>query len=133
MSRLIDLDAVVGSPIRVKLRGEEYKLPPDLPAPTMLLFMEFEDRVAAAEKKGDDSAINEALRDAYEEVLGLFQVYQPELETLPISMEQITILVVELISEYSDESNGDRPTKPTARSKKNSGRSGSRASARSRS
>src|ERR1700745_540521 len=75
----VDLDALAPKPLRVRLAGDVYKLPGDLKVPLMLKLKSAEGRPFDGDYVGG----------LYGDVLGLFQVHQPELEDIPIGLQQL--------------------------------------------
>jgi hypothetical protein len=116
--RLIDLDALTEGEIEVQLGGEVYKLPPDIPIPTMLTFFELE---AALKDADTDEDVAGLLRELYEEMLETFRMEQPDLERLPISLKQVPVLLREIQAIYNTgigekaQADADRPTRTRSR------------------
>lgn len=73
----IDLDALAAPPKRAKLGGKVYKLPGDMPLELFFRVQSFEQRVENGE---NEVTVLSEIRD---ELLGLFQVYQPTMKKLP--------------------------------------------------
>ena len=117
---ITDLDLLVGKPIKVRLGGEVYKLPADIPAPLFLRITSFAD--------SDDSDA-EIASTMYEELLALFQVHQPDLKRLTIGLAQLTAVIPQVYGGEGEEP--DRPTKPKRKpSTRSSSRRRKRASSR---
>jgi hypothetical protein len=79
MSTITDLDALAPEPIQVRLGGEIYLLPGDLPMPLMLRI----------EQLADQELSEQVIRSLYDDVLELFQTHQPEVTDLPIGLVQL--------------------------------------------
>lgn len=78
MTTLIDLDALLGEPIPVKLGGREWLLPADIPVPLVLKI----------EQLAGQDVTDDLVRGLYQDLLELFQVHQPDIESLPITATQ---------------------------------------------
>lgn len=104
-AELIDLDAtgVVAAPIQIKLHGTTYQLPGDIPA---TLYV----RMVAAASMGDaaDSGTATALHD---ELLAAFQLYQPDVDSLPLGLNEM-VRVVNVIYSSQRDSDGDGDDTP---------------------
>lgn len=112
MTAIRDLDLLTSEPIEVKLAGWTFKLPADCPIP-LILKVEKAKEAAGSE---DPEEAEKALLDIYAEILALFRVHQPDLDSVPISTTQM-LLFLPLVYGASDEDEGpaDPPTKPTAK------------------
>ena len=82
-TEIIDLDLILGEPIEVQLGGQVYKLPPDIPAE---LFLKM-----AAYDGADNVAV--LVTEIQDELLDLFKVHQPDMQTLPGTLTQMVALV----------------------------------------
>lgn len=81
----VDLSTVaVNAPKTVRLTpdGPVYRLPGDIPAPLYLKLRSYDGRE-------DDLDDDQAVGEIYAELLSLFKLFQPELETLPLSIPQL--------------------------------------------
>lgn len=97
---IIDLDELLGEPKKVKLGGELYTLPPQIPVP---FYLRMKQKQKARAESDEEQDIVEAL---YTECLELFQVHQPKLKELPIGIGQ----VIEAIGRiYNPEAFEDSP------------------------
>jgi hypothetical protein len=108
--KIVDLSDVIGPPKKVRFHedGEVFKVPSDIPAGLYLRLTSMGD-----EELDDDLAA----REVYDEVLRLFQVHQPDLEELPISLGQLLVVIPRIYGgEPADEEGGDRPSKGGTRS-----------------
>jgi hypothetical protein len=128
--KIVDLDAALGEPIRVKLKGTIYKLPPDLPVELWLALGETDDDTAgedAAELTPAQKA--EAMRveveDLYTMILDLFREHQPTLEKLPIGMGQLVTLIGNVYGQKPDQdaAEGKAPRTTARRGRQTSSRS----------
>lgn len=83
--KIVDLDALTGGPIRVRIRGKWYTLPPDMPVELYL-------RLTAVENAAEGEATDEIRRMA-DEILKLFQdpaFGDPSIRALPpIGIKQL--------------------------------------------
>jgi hypothetical protein len=106
--RIIDLDAAVPEGIAVKINGEKYLLPGDIPVPDYLEIARLSEKLSTG-----DEASAEALEGLYEQVLDLFRIEQPDLEDLPIGPERLGTLIMGLYSAAAEEDapTSARPTK----------------------
>ena len=108
-ANIIDLDALVGPPKKVRLAGEIYKLPADLPAPLFLKISTYA-----------DSELSEAemAEDLSEELLELFRVHQPDVESLPIGIAQMVLAVPQIYQGggAAESEGGTRPSRAGTRS-----------------
>lgn len=100
MPGIIDIGFLV-EPRQVRLveGGTVYKLPPDVPVPLML----------ALEHYADAEITTDLVEDLYGQVLALFQVYQPDLDRVPIGLTQLMTLVRRV---YAAEEEEVPPPKP---------------------
>lgn len=98
----IDLDEVILEDHEVRLAGETYLLPGDLPAPQMLGLSHAWDRLSMREDQGERSG-DELVRELYDRALELFRVRQPDLEALPIGVVSIGRLIVGLYGGLGDD------------------------------
>lgn len=117
--KIIDLDALVGPPIKVKLAGTIYELPPDLPAPLFLKVCAYAE---------SDLSEAEMAEDLYGELLELFRTHQPDLEELPIGLSGLIRAIPAIYGRPAPEAEGGaRPsragTKSTSRKRPKSSRS----------
>jgi hypothetical protein len=97
--RIIDLDTVIPEDIIVRLNGEDYPLPGDIPVPDFLAISR------ATERLEEDPEVAEEL---YEHILGLFRVRRPDLESVPMGARQLMTLVFSLY-DADPEPDGDPP------------------------
>lgn len=132
MSVVKDLDVLAADPRDVKLAGKIYLVPGDLPIPTMLRLERYSQRMAelAADTADDAGAAQEAQKEAvlslYEEILALFQVYQPDLTEIPIQMPQLVGIVNRIYGDDEEAEDPENPTQPPAGKTKKSSKSRSR-------
>lgn len=103
--KIVDLDVVAPETFGVKIDGEIYQLPGDIPIPD---YIEIERLTNGLTDENDPTSI----RDLYERVLDLFRIHQPELEELPIGPMRLGALVVQLYAGGIEEDEEERPTKP---------------------
>ena len=96
--RIIDLDAVMPESLIVKMGGEEYKLPGDIPVPDYLELSRLFERLADTPEEGEDPA----LLQLYDLVLDLFQRENPDVEELPIGPRRLGRLVLMLYTGAAD-------------------------------
>lgn len=105
---IIDLDAILKPPKRVRIGGTVYKLPPGIPVEVFLAVNK-----AAAEDRPDP----ESLANLASDVLKLFQWGQPEMTALPPGMllDQLLLLISAVYGEASED-DADPPSKGGTRS-----------------
>ncbi len=116
MTRIIDLDVLVPDDLAVRIDGELYKLPSDIPIPEYLRLSRTWDRVRElqdGEKTAEDAAeATELLEDLYEQILALLRSQQPDLEDLPIGPRRLGALIISIYADLATEEEPERPTKP---------------------
>lgn len=85
-AEIIDLVAsgVVAVPKTVRLPSGDYRLPGDIPAPLYVLILE-------AQERGEDDP--EVARRLYEELLAAFRIYHPDLDRLPLGLNEMTSVI----------------------------------------
>lgn len=115
---IVDLDQFLGADKRVKLRGQTYTLPPDLPVEVYL-------RIQRAATEGLEE--REQVETLYGELLELFRYGDPKIEKLPLGMTQLLIVIPAVYN--PDAVDGDaeeRPTRTRTRGGKSPTRSNNR-------
>lgn len=91
MGRLVDLDALIPEDVTFAFRGDEYKIPGDIPVENMLRLIR-----AVGELERDAEGEGWDPQDAFEqdaeallklgaELLALFQIRHPDMQTLPFT------------------------------------------------
>lgn len=115
----IDLDDIILEDHKVKLGGQIYLLPGDLPIEEMLSLSRAWERMNAG-IGGTDG--DELVDDLYQRVLALFRVRQPDLEELPIGVLAVARLIVRLYSGPDDDEPAGRAADPTPPPKAGAGR-----------
>ena len=120
--KIVDLDAVAGQPIKVKLGGKHYLVPADCPTPLYLRMLNLADQ-----GDPDDPQI---VAQLYGDVLELFRVHQPDLESLPLGLTQL-VESLGLIYGADDEAAAADPTPPKANAGTKSSKTKARTSSRS--
>lgn len=105
MARITDIDEILGTSKKVRLHGEIYELPPDLPVELYLWINRLNDRDEA-----DEMSEIEMVEKLYGEVLELFRYKRPDLKTLPISLPQLVAVIPSVYSQQdAEEDEGPRP------------------------
>lgn len=99
MPRYIDLDDLVPADITVRVRGEEYVLPGDVPVPEYLELS----RLAGEIADGGTDDPERAVVDLHDHLLTLFRVHQPDLEELPVGPRALLPLVFRYLDAPADE------------------------------
>lgn len=97
--KIIDLDAVVGDPKKVKLRGKTYTLPPDMPVELYLRLTQLQ---------GEEDPDTDQIRAMHDEVLKLFRdsfYGDPKLTALPegLGIKSLMRLIIDVYGEQVDE------------------------------
>ena len=100
---IVDLDIVVPENLPVRIRGEIYELPGDIPIPD---FVEIE-RLVKSLDEGEGN-----LQALYDKILDLFRIEQPDLEKLPIGARQLGALIPQLYMSAADQDDGDANRPP---------------------
>lgn len=122
MSMFIDLDEVIVEDFTVKLAGQEYRLPGDVPVESMLRLARAWDRLVAGEGDSDEN-----VAELSAQALALFRIRQPDLEGLPLGVGQIGTLITRLYGIGDEEAPAavdppkagpERGTTPTPRKKR---------------
>ena len=116
--KIVDLDALAGSPRKVKLGGEVYTLPSDIPAPLYLKLL----HLGELGERDEDPSVDD-VADIYNRMLKLFQVHQPDLEELPIGLTQLMESVGALYGGGADDEDEPGPTRTTTASSRSRSRS----------
>ena len=96
--RIVDLDALAGPPRQVKLGGELWSLPADIPAPLYVKLLHIGE---LSERNEDPSSLD--LTDLYDRMLALFQVHHPDVDELPIGLQQLMEAIGALYGDGGDE------------------------------
>ena len=119
--KLIDLDkaGILSEPVTVVMRGKKYKLPGDIPAPVFVRIQQ----VASAGEPDEVVAMS-----LVEELLALFQQYQPTMERLPLGLNEMVAVIgyvysnLDADAEDAEVSDEDKavvdPTPPTSAPRK---------------
>jgi hypothetical protein len=114
----IDLSSVLKPPKVVEIRGEDYKLPGDIPIELVAL-------IEADEPEGEKEKVA-LYHQLSEEVGALFRVYQPDLERMPLGLEE-AVRALGLIYQTAEESEDEAGADPTqANAKKVRAQSGTK-------
>lgn len=100
--QIIDLDEILGADKKVKLGGQIYVLPPDLPVELYLRITNL---------AGTGASDEEMIPVLYENLLELFRYKQPKLESLPLSMSHLVTAVAKIYGD--DDAPEERPTRAT--------------------
>jgi len=116
---MIDLDAVLASPIKVKVDGATYKLPGDAPSELLLSIILATERLEEAVKENEPKRLQEIRGEVSDLVTELFSILQEVDEGFGSGLADIQIgeLVSKLFAHYYKvDEDGDRPTadKPEA-------------------
>lgn len=111
-SRIINLDeaGIFAAPLNVRLKGRDYLLPADLPAP---LYVEIQLLSAMTGPDIDAEAANEATLRVYGKILALFREHQPDLEDIPLGISEM-VEVVGIVYADAVEADDGAPADPPA-------------------
>lgn len=110
MPRYIDLDDLVPADITVRVRGEEYQLPGDVPVPEYLELSRLAGEIAGMDSEDPESAVV-ALHDR---LLALFRVHQPDLTELPVGPRALLPLVFRYLDAPAEQEEA-QPARPPRR------------------
>ncbi len=115
---IIDLDSVLKPDIKVKLDGEEYKLPGDPPTEVLLSIVVLSEEMEKAVEADDSDRMLEIRGELTDRVEDLFSMRQsdiPEGFGSTLVDAQISELVNKLFAHYyPGMGGGERPTSPEA-------------------
>lgn len=121
MPRYIDLDDLIPQDITVRIGGEEYLLPGDVPVPDYLELQ----RLSAGIVDGDTDDPEGTVVALHDRLLDLFRVYQPDMEVLPVGPRVLLPLVFRYLDAPMETPQEDgapvRPTRPGGTPTKNGG------------
>lgn len=124
--RIIDLDELVPETVDVKMGGQVYKLPGDIPVPDYLRIAKLWDSLQEEPEEGDEDP---RLKQLYDAVLELFQKEDSKIKDLPIGPKRLGLIVVTVFAglpgeEQEPEGNGKAAgTKSSSRKKPTKSRS----------
>lgn len=110
MARFIDLDDIVPEAIIIRVGGEEWKLPGDIPVP---LYLELERLWSEAGGEDGDAATAAASRMT-EILLGLFRREHPDMTELPVGARGLMHLVFRYLNADVVGQEADAPARPPA-------------------
>lgn len=113
MARKLDLDSLQPDDIALGFRGKEYLMPGAIPVPTIMRFLRLQHRVEETKGKSDKE-VGEVLEGILREVtesgdpntpgiMELLRERQPDLETLPFSMDDVLEIITFLIADQNVE------------------------------
>jgi hypothetical protein len=111
--QITDLDAIIGPPKKVKVNDETFTLPADCPAE---LYLKLTAYISA-----EDLDEHEAAEDLYDDILGLMQVHQPDMETLPFGLVGM-IHIIPAVYGGTEDAAPDRPSRGTRSTSRPKGR-----------
>lgn len=104
--KLVDLDKLVSPDIKVRLAGNDYILPGDLPAD---LYLE----VNLRSQSGETTEF-ESIQDMHEKILRLFRYKQPNLDSIPgLSLKQLVLAIATIYGDAGEEE--ETPARPPRR------------------
>lgn len=124
--RIIDLDELVPETVEIKMGGEVFKLPGDIPVPDYLRIAKLWDSLQEEPEEDEDDP---RLKQLYDAVFDLFKREDPSLETIPVGPKRLGLIVVSVFAGLTGEEaepEGKAPkagTKSTSRKKPTKSRS----------
>jgi len=85
MGTVTNIDELIGDAEEIIYKGKHYKLPPDIPMPTVFKLFQMFREVTSAQEKGDAPAdfLEKAVESLNGELFKLFKEGDPELDALP--------------------------------------------------
>lgn len=133
-TEITDLDELLlGPPKRVRLSGHVYTLPAQIPVPLYLLVRNRSRERVELLERGEDLDID-AVEEVHQQVLELFQVHQPDMDSVPCGIGQLFEIIPTIYparaegeDDGEDEEDGAPPTTPARRGSRSSTRSRSKA------
>ena len=111
MPRYIDLDDLIPPDITVRIGGEEFLLPGDVPVPDYLELQ----RLSAGIVDGDTDDPEGTVVALHDRLLDLFRVHQPDMEVLPVGPRALLPLVFRYLDAPMDTPGEGAPARPTRR------------------
>lgn len=124
----IDFSPFAPKDLTVVLDGQEYAVPGDIPIPTVAKLVSGAE--ALDEAQGDDAY--QQITALYDELLALFRIRQPDLDSLPIGARMLrpviwALLNPALITDEEDAEDPPRAEEAASTTKTTSGRKRSQA------
>lgn len=132
-TEIIDLDELVSPPKKVRIQGNVYTLPSELPVELYLRLRVAEQAYAEAQENGEEVDENQRVEELHDLLLELFREHQPDLEKLPGGLIQLFTIIPRVYGAASVVEEEDEPdpnssthgrgkpsTKPRTRSKSRS-------------
>jgi hypothetical protein len=117
----LDESGVTADPIDVILHGETYRLPGDLPAPLYVKLLALRERAQTASAGEAEGATQELNLQLHDELLALFRLHQPDLERLPLGVNEMVLAVGYIYSPAARE-RAEGKAKPAAKPRSRSTR-----------
>lgn len=111
MPRYIDLDDLIPQDITVRIGGEEFLLPGDVPVPDYLELQ----RLSAGIVDGDTDDPEGTVVALHDRLLDLFRVHQPDMDVLPVGPRALLPLVFRYLDAPMDSPVEEAPARPTRR------------------
>lgn len=120
MPRYIDLDDLVPADITVRVRGEEYLLPGDVPVPEYLALTNLASEIADQTSEDPEASVV----GLHDRLLALFRVHQPDLQELPVGPRALLPLVFRYLDAPAEQEEAEAapPTPAAGTPTKNSGK-----------
>ncbi len=128
-TEITDLSVVLDEPKVVRLTpdGPLFKLPAQIPVPLMLkvqaraeqrrkaIEAAAQTKDKAARARTEEELEQELFEDLHDQVLELFNVYQPDLTAVPCTIKQLFVLIPSVYGGGIPESAKANPTRATSR------------------
>lgn len=135
-TEIIDLDEAVQKPKKVKLGGQIYTLPGELPAP-LYLRLRAEEQAYAEQVEAGEANGDQRIEDLNDLLLDLFRTHQPDIEELPAGIVQLFTVIPRVYGAGSvvddDEGGDDETPKPRKKTGARTGNASTRTQSKSRS
>lgn len=120
MGTITNIDELIGDAEEIVYKGKTYKLPPDIPMPTVFkLFQQFREVTSAQVEGGEAPAdfLEKAVASLNDELLKLFQEGDPTLKELPVfGIKAFRIIMQKIFAalnaDVSSEGNSASPESP---------------------
>ena len=130
MSKIINLDELLPEDLQFAYQGETYAIPGDITIEQVFRFYDLFDKMRE-EMAADDSPEakakqgKSAVERLQEELLRVFQIRQPHLETLPFGIRGTATVVSHILASLNptgDDEEGKKKLPPTSRRSSTAGK-----------
>lgn len=128
MPRVIDIDDFIDlDRVVIKVAGEPYSLPGDLPVPEYLRLRRLFNQLVEPDETDEDFDADEAVSELHDQLLAMFQVHHPDMTALPFGTKGVVPAVYSFLNQGMGEHEED-PAPPTRRASTKTKTSGRRRS-----